>query len=214
MFPIRLWQFYWLASFNPTAFIIRLLFISVLLMGFVIFCSDKIAESLLPLYRDIFQLISSDFTILFIGLAKDGADHVIRLNVALPNAIAVAGHLVMPNPEAVATVSTLIGNIFHPLVVGLIFALTWPANSWKSVLLRLVVLLLLLFLETIVNVPLFLAGNLWGVFLDNLSPGSWSPMTAWADFLQGGGRYALGFVAALASIAVSDFAILSSKNIL
>ncbi len=198
---------YWLASFKAAALVIRLLLASVLLIGIVIYFADNIAVSLLPLYRDIFQIISSDFTVLFLGLSKEGADHVIRLNVSLPHAIAVAGHLVMPHPEAVATVSTLVGNIFHPLAVGLIFVLTWPAYSWKNFIIRLLTLLLLLFLETIVDVPLLLGGNLWGVFLDNLSPGSWSPLTAWADFLQGGGRYALGIAAAVASIAISDSAI-------
>ena len=97
MLPIRLRMHYWLASFTPAALIIRLLLVSVLLFGFVIFFADRIAVSLLPLYRDIFHLISSDFSILFLGLSKEGADNVIRLNVTLPHAIAVAGHLVMPD---------------------------------------------------------------------------------------------------------------------
>jgi hypothetical protein len=174
-------------------------------MILIIFFAEDITPFLLPLYRAAFQLIDSDFRILSLGLSMEGADHVIRLNVTLSHAIVVAGHLVMANPEGIASATTLIGNVFQPLTIGLIAVLTWPSRSWLNVSLRVMILISLLLIETAVDIPLLLAGNLWGLFLDNLSPGSWSPLTSWADFLQGGGRYAAGLMAAIISIATSDF---------
>jgi len=63
----------------------------------------------------------------------------------------------------------------------------------------LIILLLLALIETVLDIPLLLAGELRELFLDNLSPGNWSALTVWADFLQGGGRFAMGLVAAITS---------------
>ena len=195
-----------LSSNEPAAVLLRLIGVSALLLTIVIFFAGPIAKSLLPLYRAVFELITSDYRILFLGLSFEGADSVIRLDVTLAHAIAVEGHLVMAHPDGVATVTTMIGNIFQPAVVGLVAILTWPAASWRCVILRLSILMLLCLLESMLDIPLLLAGELWGVFLDNLSPGHWSALTAWADFLQGGGRYALGLTAAIFSIASANYA--------
>ncbi len=191
---------------HPTAIFVRLIVASVLLLPLIALFAKPIAMALLPLYRIVFELITGDFRILFLGLSYEGADSVIRMDVTLSRTIAVAGHLVVANAQGLASVTTMIGNIFQPGMVGLIAIMAWPSGSWRSILLRLIVLLLLALIETIVNIPLLLAGELWGLFLDNLSPGSWSALTAWADFLQGGGRFVMGLAAATASIAASEYA--------
>lgn len=188
------------------AILVRLTVASAILLVLVIFFSRHIASALLPLYRTVFELVAGDYRILFLGLSSEGADSVIRIDVTLSRTIAVAGHLVIANPQGIASASTMIGNIFQPLTLGLIAILTWPAASWRIVILRLLILTLLLLVETILNIPMLLAGNIWGIFLDNLTPGSTSPLTAWADFLQSGGRFAIGLLAAIGSIAASDYA--------
>lgn len=191
---------------HPTAIFVRLTVTSVLLLPIVALFAKPIVLELLPLYRMVFELITGDFRILYLGLSYEGADSVIRMDVTLSRTIAVAGHLVVANAQGIASVTTLLGNIFQPGMVGLIAIMAWPSGSWRIVLLRLIVLLLLALIETIVDIPLLLAGELWGLFLDNLSPESWSALTAWADFLQGGGRFVMGFAAAIASIAASGYA--------
>jgi len=159
----------------------------------------------LPLYRGMFEALTTDYRILFLGLSFEGADNVIRLDVALSHALAVAGHLVMANPQGVASATTMIGNIFHPITIGMIAIMSWPSASWRILIVRSTILILLCLTETLLDIPLLLSGELWGVFLDNLAPGSWSPLTAWADFLQSGGRFALGLIAAVASIAATEY---------
>ena len=190
---------------SPAAILVRLTVASVLLLPLALL-AKPIAIELFPLYRMVFELISGDFRILYLGLSYEGADSVIRMDVTLSRTIAVAGHLVVANPQGIANVTTMVGNIFQPVMVGLIAILGWPSGSWRIVLLRLIILLLLALIETVLDIPLLLAGELRELFLDNLSPGNWSALTVWADFLQGGGRFAMGLVAAITSIAASGYA--------
>ena len=196
----------WLSSSKPIAVLSRLTGVSAFLLLTVVFFARPIAISLLPLYRALFELITSDYRILFLGLSFEGADSVIRLDVTLSHAIAVEGHLVMANPQGMATVTTMLGNIFQPAMVGLVAILTWPSPSSHNLILRLGILILLCLIESVLDIPLLLSGELWGIFLDNLSPGHWSALTAWADFLQGGGRFALGLTVAIFSIASANYA--------
>jgi hypothetical protein len=191
---------------TSAAILVRVAFATALLLALVIFCAKPIAIALLPLYRMVFELITGDFRILYLGLSYEGADSVIRMDVTLSRTIAVAGHLVVANPQGIANVTTMVGNLFQPVMVGLIAILAWPFGSWRIVLLRLIILLLLALIETILDIPLLLAGELWGLFFDNLPPGSWSALTVWADFLQGGGRFVMGLAAATGSIAASEYA--------
>jgi hypothetical protein len=190
---------------SPAAILVRLTVASVLLLPLALL-AKPIAIELFPLYRMVFELISGDFRILYLGLSYEGADSVIRMDVTLSRTIAVAGHLVVANPQGIANVTTMVGNIFQPVMVGLIAILGWPSGSWRIVLLRLIILLLLALIETVLDIPLLLAGELRELFLDNLSTGNWSALTVWADFLQGGGRFAMGLVAAITSIAASGYA--------
>ncbi len=193
------------------AMLVRLVIASVLVLSLAIVFAKPIATALLPLYSEVLERITGDYHILFLGLASEGPDSVIRLDVTLARAIAVGGHLVLPNPDGTANATTLIGNILQPVTVGLIAILAWPARSWRINLLRLPFLVLLGLIETMLDIPLLLAGELWGLFLDNLAPGSWSPLTAWADFLENGGRLALGIAIALASIAAANHVARKSK---
>lgn len=184
----------------------RLIAASVLVLSLDVAFAKPIATALLPFYSTVFQWIAGDYRIVFLGLATEGADSVIRLDVALAHAIAVRGHLVMPDPQGAANVTTMIGHILQPATAGLIAILAWPARSGRIILLRFPPLIMLCLAETMLDIPLFFAGELWGLFIDNLSPGSWSPLLAWADFLENGGRFALGLAAGLASVTAADYA--------
>lgn len=189
----------------PTAILARLAVASILLLPLVIYLAKPIVTVLLPVYRAVFELLAGDYRILFLGFSFEGADSVIRMNVTLSHATAVAGHLVMANPQGVATVTIMVGNLFQTVMIGLIAVLTWPSASGRIVFLRMFILIFLSLVETILNTPLLLAGELWGIFVDNLSPESWSPLVAWVDFLQSGGRYVIGLMAAIISIAAAEY---------
>jgi hypothetical protein len=194
------------SSGKPSAILLRLIIYSALLVPLVIIFTQPIASLLLPLYRIVFELIARDYRILFLGFSVEGADTVIQLDVTLSHTITIADQLVFANPQGLASVTTMLGNIFHPLMIGLITAFTWPSYSLRALIWRIGILIFFLLIENVLDIPLLFAGELWGVFLDNLSPGRWSLLTAWANFLQGGGFFAAGLIVAIASIVVSDFA--------
>lgn len=198
-------------AFAPKAMLVRLVIVVALVLTLATLFAKPIASALLPLYREVLERITDDYHILFLGLSTEGADSVIRVDVTLARTIVVGDHLVFPNPKGVANASTLIGYILQPFTVGLIAILVWPARSWRINLLRLPFLVLLALIETMLDIPLLLTGELWGLFIDNLAPGNWSPLTAWADFLENGGRLALGIAIALASIAAANHVALKSR---
>jgi hypothetical protein len=192
--------------------IVRLLIVSVVVLALATISAKFLATALLPLYRSVFEWIGGDYRVLFFGLASQGADQVIRVDVTLAHAVVVGTQFVMPDPRGAANATTLIGNTIQPLAVGLIAAMAWPSARIRVLGLRLLILLPLLLIVTLFDIPFLLAGQLWGIFFDRLSPGSWSPLLAWNDFLQGGGRFALGLAAAVCSVALSNRA-LASRNI-
>jgi hypothetical protein len=51
------------------------------------------------------------------------------------------------------------------------------------------------------------------MFIDHLSPGRWSPLVAWADFLQDGGRLVIGVILAIVSIAAAEYTFANSDNL-
>jgi hypothetical protein len=198
-------------GFEPKAVLVRLGIASVLAVSLAILLAKPTATALLPLYRAMLERIADDYRILFLGVAMEGADSAIRLDVTLVHAIVVMGHLVLPTPQVAANATIMIGNIMQPVTVGLIAILAWPARCWRIVLLRLPFLVLLDLIETVLDIPLLLTGNLWGLFLDNLAPGNWSPLTLWVDFLENGGRFALGIATALVSIAGANYVARKSR---
>ncbi len=201
-------------AFTPKAMLVRMVISAALVLPLAILFAKPIATVLLPLYSWVLEGLADDYRILFLGLTTEGADRVIRLNVTIAHAIVVGDHLVFPNPHGVANASTLSGYILQPFSVGLIAILAWPARSWRIILLRVPFLMLLCLIETVLDIPLLLTGELWSLFLDNLAPGSWSPLTAWTAFLDNGGRLVLGIAAALYSIVAADYAARKSKMIL
>lgn len=187
---------------HPTLF--RLLIATALALPLLIWFAKPIVTALLPFYRAVFELIGDDYRILFLGLATQGADSVIRLDVTLAKPVLLAGQFILPDARGSANVTTLVGHALQPLAVALIVILAWSCQKWQAMVLRLAALIPLLTVTLALDVPFVFAAELWGLLLDGVAPGTWSPMLAWSSFLQGGGRIALGMTAALVSIAIPE----------
>jgi hypothetical protein len=159
----------------------------------------------MPLYRRIFEIISDGYQIKFFGLAARGVESVIRVDIGSSHVIVVGGHFVWPDPRGTANVTTLVVQTIQPATVALIAVLGWPCSSLKRWLLRLSSLIVFLLIITSMDVPFLLAGEAWGLFIDNISPGTESALVLWSQFLSGGGRAILGILAAFASFAVENY---------
>ena len=187
---------------RPTLF--RLVIAAALVLTLLVLFVKPTVATLLPFYRAVFELIGDDYRILFLGLATQGADSVIRLDVTLAKTVLVGGQFIVPEARGSANVTTLVGYAVQPMAVALIVLLAWSCQNWQTMVLRLAVLIPLLSVTLALDVPFVFAAELWGLFLDALAPGRWSPMLAWSAFLQGGGRIALGLAAALVSVSIPE----------
>ena len=78
---------------------------------------------------------------------------------------------------------------------------------------RLLVLLPLIAILIGIDMPVVLAGEIWHFILDALAPGTNSVLVTWKLFMQGGGRYALGFGAAILAVHVGQ-SIATRKSLL
>jgi hypothetical protein len=205
------WLISLLQSPQPRPTLLRLVIVAALVLPLLIFFVKPTVDTLLPFYRAVFELIGDDYRILSLGLATQGADSVIRLDVTLAKPILLAGQFILPDERGSANVTTLVGHALQPLAVALIVLLAWPCQKWQTMALRLTVLVPLLIVTLAIDVPFVFAAELWGLFLDRLAPGTWSPMLEWSTFLLGGGRIALGLTAALVSVAIPE--LMSTKSV-
>jgi len=178
------------------------------------FVERDLLELILPLFRWELGVLDDHYKIVQLGLATQGADGVIRLDVTLQRPVFVSGHLVLPDPRGRANVTTLSGNVLQPVIVFLALLVAWPARGWTETAARTCCGLLLLPVLMMVDVPFVLMGELWALLLDRHAPTSFSPVIAWKEFLQGGGRLALAFTAGgLAIVLASRISTGASRKI-
>lgn len=164
---------------------------------------QEIIEALMPWLRWELHRLDDNYRILQLGLATQGGDSVIRLEVTLDRFIVVGKHVVAPDLRGRAVVSTLSLSVLRPMLIGLALLLAWPVQRSAQYLWRLLFGVLLLLLLLPLDVPFVLLGEVWELMIAAGDPGSFSVLIIWKDFLQGGGRLALAICAALAAIALA-----------
>ena len=165
-----------------------------------------LVESLLPLFRLEIGWLGDRYRILGLALATQGADSVIRLDVTLQRIMLVGSHFVYPDPRGHAHVTTLSGHVLQPVILALALLAAWPTLTTRvarELALRLALGLILIAVVVAIDVPFVLLGELWALAHARFAPGSFSALLAWTEFLQGGGRLALGLLAGAAGIAAA-----------
>lgn len=177
----------------------RLLVASGLLLALILVLEAPLMEAILPLLRWELGQLDDRYRILFFGLAGQGADGVIRLDVTLARPVVVGSHVIVPDPRGFATVTTLSGNLLQPAVVMISLVAAWPVTRKVEYLLRAACGLPFLLLLLMADVPFVLLAQIWAMFVEAHAPGQFSPLLGWSAFLQSGGRLAI----ALALVALT-----------
>lgn len=151
----------------------------------------EIVAALLPLFRWELGLLDDHYRILFLGLATQGADSVVRLDVTLARPVIVGARVIEPDPRGFASATTLLGHVLQTAIVFLALLAAWPARRRAEYPWRLLAGIPLLFFVLMADVPFVLLGEIWALLSDHHAPGRFSPLLAWSGFLQSGGRIAL-----------------------
>jgi hypothetical protein len=183
--------------------LLRLVLAAAVLLPLSAFHGAALVESCLPAYRVVFGQLAGEFRIQSLNLDREGADQVVRARVALRPVLVVAGKVIYPDSRGTANSSTLIAHALHGPILALLTVLAWPARRWREIGWRLLALAPLLSLLVLTDVPAVLAAELWEILIEHLAPNTFSPLVIWKNFLQGGGRNALGVAIGAASVALA-----------
>ena len=157
---------------------------------------QALIEAVLPITRVLLGWLDDRFGILFLGVEQNGQDTVIRLRVSLTTLLVMGGQFVPPTPQGLMWITTPIGDLLQPLVIAAGLAATWPGNLTTR-LLRLGIALTLGLLFLVVNVPLTLYAVIWDMLTYQFGSDDFSPLLAWYQFMQSGGRLGVGVLLAL-----------------
>ena len=109
----------------------------------------------------------------------------------------------MPDGQQVVVASTTVGTVMQPLLVLAVLVLAWPARPLEFAL-RLALAAAAGVVVLLLDTPFSLAAWLWDAQLKMYEPGRSSALVWWNVFLNGGGRLALGLVAAALAIALAQ----------
>ncbi len=194
----------------PVHVLLRLTLAAAVLLPLAVLYGEVLVSSWLSAYRVVFSWVADDFKLLTLYIDHEGADRVLRARVMWRHIVFIGGKVIYPDPRGTANASTLLAHALQGPLVAVLVAIAWPiwapsANDkpmrpWLEWVARAVVLPPLLAVLVLIDMPVVLAGELWGMALDALEPGAISALVIWKQFMQGGGRYALGLTAGVLAV--------------
>jgi hypothetical protein len=190
------------AASSATHIALRLVLATALVLTAAYFFSRDAVRLLMPMLESALSSVASDYKILRFDFFDERNNTSIGAIVRLEHTLVLGGRAIVPDGQSVMGVAATIGTVLQPVCVAMVLALAWPAH-WREMLLRLLIIAPLLTAVLLVDTPLSMAAWLWDVQLRMHEPGRASPLVWWNTFLNGGGRLALGLIAAALSIALA-----------
>ncbi len=175
----------------------------VLVLAATLRWGHALAEALLPLIAAEINALDNTYRIVSLGVVQRGGEELIRIVVTLARCVVLPDGAHCADPRAQAQASTLLGHLTLPPTLAVAAVLAWPPASWREAAWRLPLLLVGLALLLALDVPMVLWASLWQLHVDAFAPGLFSPLLLWLDFVQSGGRMALGLVCAAGVLAAA-----------
>lgn len=180
--------------------VLRLL-MGTLAVGLVThFFGRDLARAALPVIHGTYQWLDpahrvDELVVTNAGVAN-GTDQVYRLKVVPQRVVLVGTQVIQPHPRGWAKVSVLIAYVWQPAALAAVLLLAWPAKGMRPWLLRGAWLVVLTAALIPLDLPFSLWANVWRNYHEAFTPNDFSPLLAWVDFLQRGGRWLLGVLLA------------------
>lgn len=172
--------------------LIRFVFVATVLAALSYRFGADLAEQLLPALKAEITWLQDTYPVKQLYVDRSGSAQVIRVVVGLSGCVVVEDKAFCgADPRAQANASTMVGNITMPAVLMLALLAAWPVRQRREYVLRLLIAPLALAVMWALDLPLFLWAAFWGMHVDAIAPGTFSPLLVWTAFLQNGGRLAL-----------------------
>jgi hypothetical protein len=195
---------------TPVQVLLRLLLGAAVLLPLAVVYGEALVNTWLAAYRVVFSWVADDFKLLNLYIDHEGADRVLRARVMWQHIVFIGGKVIYPDPRGTANASTLLAHALQGPLVAMLAAIAWPTRAqtgpgkptgpWLEWAARAIALLPPLAVLVLIDMPVVLAGELWELALDALDPGATSALVIWKQFMQGGGRYALGLAAGVLAV--------------
>jgi hypothetical protein len=185
-------------------FTLRFFLVSILFMLVLNQYGEVLIKPLLPIYEWEIRTFADQYRILNFGLDNEGFDRVVRLKVTLAHLILIDGNFLIPDVRGNANASTTIGHIWQMFIICLAMSLSWPTINVRTYIIRLVLAIPVLALLTMLDIPFALLASLWDLIIQNTSPDTFSWLVLWNNFLELGGRMALGLSSGMFVIWISQ----------
>lgn len=153
---------------------------------------EALVRLCLPAYRAVFDQVVPELRLIELTVDLEGADRVVRAEVTLDRVVVLGNRVFSPDIRGRAYASTLAMNAIQGPMVAILATVAWPARRRTQIVWRLLLVVPIAGSAMLVDAPCVLAAELWKILLDAAATDRWSALVAWNNFLQGGGRHALG----------------------
>jgi hypothetical protein len=190
-------------------FALRVMVVTIAILGLSQLIERKTVESLIPLFRTTMWLLDSTFVINDARIAESGANETLRLRANLARPITIEGRIVYPfgwngRPAGGFQVTYTVGGVLAYSAFMLIIVLSWPVRDIKEFALRLLFSIPLVAILLLLDVPTTMTAELWNAVDALLDTHQVSLWMTWSRFLMGGGGFVIASVLAVAAIALAE----------
>ncbi|ODU49891.1 MAG: hypothetical protein ABS92_04675 [Thiobacillus sp. SCN 63-374] len=176
---------------SPGRFALALILDFVLTLAATSVWGTALVEALLPITHTLLGWIDSRFDVLFLGVEHNWQDTVIRLQLGFSKAFFLGGRVVVPDPRGAVWVTTPVGSLLQPLVIAPAMAAALPGQpAIRLARFGLAAVFALGFL--VIDLPVTLHAIAWDSLAYDVKLDDFSPLLAWNQFMQSGGRLGLG----------------------
>lgn len=180
--------------------LLRFLVAAMLLGALATAFQERLIGAALPLFRAWLQIVDPTYRTVDLSIVRFGAQEMLQRTVTPARTHAVGARIVFSDPRTRIESRAAAGVMLHAPVLTVALVLAWPWRSLPELALRLAAAVPLLLLVLLLDVPMILYGAAWQRELALADPGGFSPLVAWADIMNAGGRFVLAVVAAALAV--------------
>lgn len=170
-----------------------------ILLTISVMFAEAIVSAVLPLFRWELTWLMADFRVIDLSIITSSSEHLVALKMEVARPVNLGG--IWPVGAPVNS-STLLGHVLQPAVLALSILCAWPVGGWRARGLLLFCGVIAAAILLLCDVPVVLAGAIVDVMVASSPYPPTQPLllVALMNFLNGGGRLLLAFVAVVIAL--------------